>query len=62
MHKGTPRLGDQVVELHDVTIGYDHETPLVTGLDLLLGRRERLGIVGANGSEVDPARCDRRST
>lgn len=50
MHKGTPRLGDQVVELHDVTIGYDHETPLVTGLDLLLGRRERLGIVGANGS------------
>ena len=39
MHKGTPRLGDQVVELHDVTIGYDHETPLVTGLDLLLGRR-----------------------
>ncbi len=50
MHKGTPRLGDQVVELHDVMIGYDHETPLVTGLDLLVGRRERLGIVGANGS------------
>ena len=50
MHKGTPRLGDQVVELPGVTIGYDHETPLVTGLDLLLGRRERLGIVGANGS------------
>ena len=63
MHKGTPRLGDQVVELHDVTIGYDHETPLVTGLDLLLGRRERLGIVGANGlGKVDPARCDCRST
>ena len=54
MHKGTPRLGDQVVELHDVTIGYDHETPLVTGLDLLLGRRERLGIVGANGSGSRP--------
>ena len=50
MHKGTPRVGDQVVELPDVTIGYDHEPPLVTGLDLLLGRRERLGIVGANGS------------
>jgi len=50
MHTGTPRLGDQVVELHDVTIGYDHKTPLVAGLDLLLGRRERLGIVGANGS------------
>lgn len=50
MHKGTPRLGDQVVELHDVTVGYDADTPLVTGLDLLLDRRERLGIVGANGS------------
>ncbi|MEO0494132.1 MAG: ABC-F family ATP-binding cassette domain-containing protein [Actinomycetota bacterium] len=50
MHAGTPRLGDQVVELHDVTVGYDADTPLVTGLDLLLGRRERLGIVGANGS------------
>ena len=50
LHQGTPRLGDQVVELHDVTVGFDPDTPLVRGLDLLLDRRERLGIVGANGS------------
>jgi len=50
LHKGTPRLGDQVVELHDVTIGFDGLPPLVTGLDLLLDRRERIGIVGPNGS------------
>jgi ATP-binding cassette subfamily F protein uup len=50
LHKGTPRLGDQVIELHDVTIGFEGAEPLVEGLDLLLDRRERLGIVGANGS------------
>jgi len=50
LHKGTPRLGDQVVELHDVTVGFEDAEPLVEGLDLLLDRRERLGIVGANGS------------
>jgi len=50
LHKGTPRLGDQVVELHDVTVGFEGASPLVEGLDLLLDRRERLGIVGANGS------------
>lgn len=50
LHQGTPRLGDQVVELRDVTVGFDPDTPLVRGLDLLLDRRERLGIVGANGS------------
>jgi ATP-binding cassette subfamily F protein uup len=50
LHKGTPRLGDQVIELHDVTVGFPGEPPLVEGLDLLLDRRERIGIVGANGS------------
>ena len=45
-----PRLGDQVIELHDVMVEFDPERPLITGLDLLLDRRERLGIVGANGS------------
>ena len=50
LHEGTPRLGDQVIELHDVMVGFDPERPLITGLDLLLDRRERLGIVGANGS------------
>ena len=50
LHNSTPRLGDQVVELHDVTVGFDGEPPLISGLDLLLDRTERLGIVGANGS------------
>jgi ATP-binding cassette subfamily F protein uup len=50
LHKDTPRLGDQVIEFHDVSIGFDGSPPLVEGLDLLLDRRERLGIVGANGS------------
>ena len=50
LHSGTPRLGDQVVELHDVTVGFEGHPPLIRGLDLLLGRRERLGLVGANGS------------
>lgn len=45
----TPRLGDKVVELHDVDIGYDSAKPIVRGLNLTIGRRERLGIVGANG-------------
>ncbi len=50
LHSGTPRLGDQVVELHDVTVGFEGHPPLIAGLDLLVGRRERLGLVGANGS------------
>lgn len=50
LHENTPRLGDQVVELHDVTVGFPGGPPLVRGLDLLLDRRERLGIVGPNGS------------
>ncbi len=50
LHAGTPRLGTQVVELHDLTVGFEGVPPLITGLELLLDRRERLGIVGVNGS------------
>jgi len=50
LHQGTPRLGDQVVDLANVSVGFDPDEPLITGLDLLVDRRERLGIVGANGS------------
>jgi ABC transport system ATP-binding/permease protein len=46
---GTPRLGDQVVELHGVGDGYG-DRALFAGLDLALDPRERLGIVGPNGS------------
>jgi len=46
----TPRLGDLVIECVGVGFRY-REGPLVlSDVDLVLGRRERLGIVGANGS------------
>lgn len=48
LHVETPRLGDQVVELHGVGDGYDDHW-LFRGVDLALDPRERLGIVGANG-------------
>ncbi|HEY6534133.1 MAG TPA: ABC-F family ATP-binding cassette domain-containing protein [Acidimicrobiales bacterium] len=51
---GTPRLGDKVVELHDVGFGHGTETDgggelLFEGVELLLDNRERLGLVGPNG-------------
>jgi ATP-binding cassette subfamily F protein uup len=49
LHADTPRLGDQVVELHGVGDGYDGGW-LFRGLDLRLDPRERLGIVGPNGA------------
>ena len=49
-HSQIPRLGDQVVEFHGVSIGFPGAAPLVAGFDLLIDRRERLGIVGANGA------------
>ena len=45
-----PRLGDQVIELHGVEIGYPPAEPLVRGLDLLVDRRARIGLVGPNGA------------
>ena len=55
LYFGTPRLGDVVIELHDVGFSFDGgvdgaAAPLFEGLDLLLDPRERLGIVGANGT------------
>ncbi len=50
LHLGTPRLGDKVIELHDVGFGFDPAEPrLLAGVELNLDNRERLGIVGANG-------------
>jgi ATP-binding cassette subfamily F protein uup len=46
----TPRLGDQVIECAGVGFHYDDGPPILSGVDLVLGGRERLGIVGANGS------------
>jgi ATP-binding cassette subfamily F protein uup len=50
LHARTPRLGDRVVELHGVGHRFDDGDELFSGVDLLLDNRERLGIVGANGT------------
>jgi ABC transport system ATP-binding/permease protein len=50
LHLGTPRLGDKVIELHDVGFGFEpDQPPLFEGVELNLDNRERLGVVGANG-------------
>jgi ATP-binding cassette subfamily F protein uup len=46
----TPRLGDKVIECTGVGFRYGDGPTVLSGVDLVLGRRERLGIVGANGS------------
>ncbi len=50
LHTGTPRLGDKVVELHGVGHAFGEGAPLFSGVDLLLDSRERLGVVGVNGT------------
>ena len=52
LHVETPRLGDQVVELHGVghRYGSGDDPWLFQDVDLLLDPRERLGIVGPNGA------------
>jgi ATP-binding cassette subfamily F protein uup len=47
----TPRLGDKVLECRGVSFRYDDGGPLILrDVNLTIGRRERLGIVGANGT------------
>ncbi|MCB0978607.1 MAG: ABC-F family ATP-binding cassette domain-containing protein, partial [Acidimicrobiales bacterium] len=50
LHVETPRLGDQVVELHGVGHRHADGPWLFQGVDLMLDPRERLGIVGPNGA------------
>ncbi|MFN7148882.1 MAG: ABC-F family ATP-binding cassette domain-containing protein [Microthrixaceae bacterium] len=50
LHAATPRLGDRVIELHGVGHHYDDGRELFADVELLLDNRERLGIVGANGT------------
>jgi len=45
-----PRLGDKVIECRELGFAYDQGPPVLTGVELALDRRERLGIVGANGT------------
>jgi ATP-binding cassette subfamily F protein uup len=46
----TPRLGDKVIACTGVGYRYGEGPMVLSGVDLVLGRRERLGIVGANGT------------
>jgi len=48
-HVNTPRLGDKVIELHDVGHRFDGGPWLFEHVELLLSPGERLGIVGPNG-------------
>ena len=50
LHFGTPRLGNDVVELRDVGFSHPGSSPLFEGVNLAIDRRERLGVVGANGT------------
>lgn len=50
LHAETPRLGDQVVELHGVGHRFGDGPWLFENVDLALDPRERLGIVGPNGA------------
>jgi len=47
----TPRMrgGNEILQFDRVTVGYDGR-PLVTGVDLLVRRGDRVGLVGPNGS------------
>ena len=47
---GTPRLGDKVIEVSDVTFSYASDTtPTLSSISLHLDPDDRLGIVGSNG-------------
>ncbi|MGB3409704.1 MAG: ABC-F family ATP-binding cassette domain-containing protein [Microthrixaceae bacterium] len=50
LHVGTPRLGDKVIELRGVSHAFAPAPPLFSDVELLLDNRERLGIVGQNGT------------
>ena len=46
----TPRLGNTVIELHDVAFAHGDAPPLLNHVDLLIGPGDRIGVIGANGS------------
>jgi ATP-binding cassette, subfamily F, member 3 len=47
--RGRVRGGRNVVELHDASVAFDDD-PVLIGIDLMVSRGERLGIVGPNGA------------
>jgi ATP-binding cassette subfamily F protein 3 len=46
----TPHLGQTVVRLEDLSIGYDPAAPLLTGLNLTIRAGRRIAFSGPNGS------------
>ena len=50
LHFGTPRLGKDVIELTSLSFGYEPGETLFEVEDIAIDPRERLGIVGANGT------------
>ncbi len=50
LHFGTPRLGNDVIELRNVSFAHPGHDPLFSLVDLAIDPRERLGIVGSNGT------------
>jgi len=51
LHFGTPRLGNDVIDLDGVAFCFDDtDIPLFENVNLSLDPRERLGIVGSNGT------------
>jgi ATP-binding cassette subfamily F protein uup len=44
------RLGDKVIECTGVGVTYDHGPAVLSGVDLVLGPGDRVGLVGANGT------------
>ena len=50
LYFGTPRLGNDVVELRGISFAHPGHDPLFSSVDLAIDPRERLGIVGSNGT------------
>lgn len=50
LHFGTQRLGNDVIELSNLEFAHPGHDPLFTGVNLAIDPRERLGIVGSNGT------------
>ncbi len=44
------RLGDKVIECRGVGVAFDMDTPVLSGVDLVVGPGDRIGVVGANGT------------
>jgi ATP-binding cassette subfamily F protein uup len=47
---GIPRLGDKVIECQGASFAYPGGPNVLADVDLVIGRKERLGVVGPNGA------------